>query len=164
MTGKYEAQRGARGFQLSNVPLFSLVPVVAALDVLKESGDVKPVREQSVELTRFLAEGIDEMVSSYVPIVMPREKHRRGCQLSLILRACNNTMHDVNARLQNLGVTYDLWEPDTIRVAANPIYDTSSDIVSFVEALVSVVQRIEFRESTIEEDSIVVGGGDGDVI
>ncbi len=161
MTGKFEAQRGARGFQLSNVPVFSLVPVVAALDVLKESGGVKTVREQSVKLTRFLAEGIDEMLASYVTIVTPREKHRRGCQLSLILRACSNTMHEVNARLQNLGVTCDVREPDTLRVAANPLYNTYSDIVSFVEALASVVQHIDFRESTSDEDNnVVVVGGD----
>ena len=151
MKGKFEAQRGARGFQLSNVPVFSLVPIVAALDVLNESGGVKRVREQSVHLTSFLARGIDEMLSSYVSIVTPREEHRRGCQLSLRLRPCNNTMHEINAHLQNRGITCDVREPDMLRVAANPLYNTYADIVFFVEALTSIVQHVEFAE--IQSDS-----------
>lgn len=138
MRGEFQAQRGARGLQISNVPVLATVPVVAALDVLKESGGVKRVREKSLLLTQFLANGIEEQLGSQVSIVTPASQ--RGCQLSLNVAA--KSMRQVNTRLQEKGVTCDVREPNLLRVAICPLYNTYEDAVFFVEALGQVLEDL----------------------
>lgn len=142
---EYEPERGARGLQLSNVPVFSLLPVIAALDALAEAGGVRSVREQSIHLTAFLDRGITNMLSNRIIIVTPRGRERRGCQLSLqVMRgaAGNATMGIVNEKLAAHGIICDVREPDLLRVAANPLYNNYSDIVKFIEVLCDTLNEL----------------------
>jgi len=136
-------QKGVRGLQISNVPVLSMVPVIAALDVLKESGGTNKVREHSIRLTEFLQKGIEHMCGDMVEVVTPSEKARRGCQLSVRIRGRSGEekggMREINSALKERGVICDVREPDLLRVAAAPLYNTYGEAVRFVEILAAVV-------------------------
>lgn len=146
MPRDFVPQMGAPGFQLSNPPVFALVPVAEAARVFEKAGGMEAVREKSVKLTAFLERMIGERLRDEVEIVTPREKGRRGAQLSLVLERVRRweggDMHAFNERLEKRGVVCDVREPDVLRVAPAPLYNSFMDVVLFVEVLEQVLREI----------------------
>lgn len=146
MPREFAAQRGARGFQLSNPPVFGVVPVAEALRVFARAGGIKAVRAKSVRLTGFLERLLRERLGGEVDIVTPGEAARRGCQLSLRLwrvqRWGGGGMRAFNARLAWLGVVCDVREPDVLRVAPAPLFNSYKDVLLFACALERVLHEI----------------------
>ncbi|CDF34100.1 unnamed protein product [Chondrus crispus] len=132
-------QRGAPGFQLSNPPVFAIVPVIEAARVFERAGGMEAVRRKSVKLTAFLERLIEKKLGGAVEIVSPRDEHRRGAQLSLaverVRRWEGGDMHAFNARLEKRGVVCDVREPDVLRVAPAPLYNSFADVELFVDVL-----------------------------
>jgi len=124
----FVAQRGALGFQMSNPPVMAIVPVIASLRLLQRAGGVLAVREKSLRLTKFLEEEVADKLGDDVEVISPREQAWRGCQLSLRLRLVRDSatinMHKVNDRLKGKGVVCDVREPDVLRVAPAPLYNS----------------------------------------
>lgn len=140
MSGHFVPQPGARGFQLSNVPVMAIVPVIAALDTLNEAGGIKAVRQQSVHMLDFLLEPLTTVLAHRVTIVTPQ--NARGSQLSLTIDPAVQ-VSDVNDALRQRHVICDFREPDLLRVAVNPLYNTYADLVAFVEALAEVLGHLK---------------------
>ena len=63
------------------------------------------------------------------------EPERRGCQLSLSVRSDRFPGREVYRRLEAAGVACDWREPDVIRVAPTPLYNTFADVYEFVRIL-----------------------------
>lgn len=141
MRQQFQAQRGAPGFQASNVPVLAVAPLIASLQVFERAGGVAALRKKSILLTHFLQVGLQRCLPNVVTIVSPLEAERRGCQLSLRLRvkAC---AQEVCEMLEKNGVVCDFRRPDVLRVAPVPLYNRFADVYVFVRALEATLAQL----------------------
>ncbi len=128
MAATFDPARGADGWQLSNPPILALAPVRASIAIFDDVG-MAALREKSLRLTPYLAGLIDAVGG--VEIVTPRDPAVHGAQLSLRLPAAKRRL----ARLEAAGVVADFREPDIIRVAPVPMYNSFHDAWRFAQAL-----------------------------
>lgn len=92
------------------------------------------LRQKSIKLTAYLEylllkDTTDE--DRQFTIITPSDPHARGAQLSLLLKP--GLLHNVAARLQEAGIICDKREPDVVRAAPVPMYNTFSEVFKFVE-------------------------------
>ncbi len=128
----FRPMRGAEGWQLSNPPVLALAPLWASLEIFAEAG-MKHLRRCSLDMTGHLAHTITERVGEHIRILTPLEPHRRGCQLSLQVKAGRKAGRNLFERLEAHGVVTDWREPDIIRVAPVPLYNTMAETDTFVD-------------------------------
>jgi kynureninase len=124
-------QSGADGWQISNPPILSLAPLQASLALFDQAG-MAALRQKSVALTGFLERMIDEFAPGRVEVISPRDATARGCQLSLRVQGGSRALFD---RIQSAGVLCDYRNPDVIRVAPVPLYNTFHEVWSFARIL-----------------------------
>jgi len=122
---------GAEGWQLSNPPILAMAPVRASLDMFDEVG-MKALREKSAALTGYLQFLVDRIAAGRVEILTPRDPGARGCQLSLRVAV---RPREVLRGLSSEGVVVDFRDPDVLRVAPVPLYNTFHDVWRFGSAL-----------------------------
>ena len=120
---------GAEGWQVSNPPILALAALRASLEIFSEA-DIERLRAKSVSLTEYMQFLLDQQSSPKFSIITPREKERRGAQLSIRLSAFGRTVCD---QLAAAGVIGDWREPDIFRVAAVPLYNSYQDVYDFVQ-------------------------------
>jgi kynureninase len=135
----FRAIPGAEGWQLSNPPVLGMAALLAALELFMEAGMTR-LREKSLALTGFLERRLDDTVAARVEILTPRDPARRGCQLSLRLQDGATAGREVFGRLAAAGVVCDWREPDVIRVAPAPLYNSFADVERFVTHLAEALQ------------------------
>ncbi|CAI7607366.1 unnamed protein product [Penicillium bialowiezense] len=133
MDNKFKPIPGAGGFQLSTSSVMDLTSLCAALSVFDQTS-IQDLREKSVKLTAYLEylllKDTDEETRLY-DIITPSDPDARGAQLSVLLKP--GLLHKVAERLQNAGIICDKREPGVVRVAPVPLYNTYSEVFSFVE-------------------------------
>ncbi len=122
---------GAEGWQLSNPPILSLAPLKAALDLFDEVG-MPRLRAKSELLTGYLEFLLNQFGGDMLTIITPADKAQRGAQLSLRVR--NNGRALFQALLARHFIC-DWREPDVIRVAPVPLYNTFLDVYRFAGAV-----------------------------
>ena len=120
---------GAEGWQLSNPSILSLASLRASLDIFDEA-QITRLREKSISLTGYLEFLLDQHASSRFEIITPREPQRRGAQLSLRIKTGG---HEICDKLLEKGVLCDWREPDILRVAPAPLYNSYQDVYQFVQ-------------------------------
>lgn len=122
---------GARGWQISNVPIFGMAIHKAALDIHAEVG-MEKLREKSIKLTGYLEFILDDLNSTDIRIITPRNPEQRGCQLSLYVEKEAKQLHQT---LLDKGVITDYREPNVIRLAPVPLYNSFEDVWVFADIL-----------------------------
>ncbi len=125
----FHPMEGAEGWQLSNPPVLALAPLRASMDIFSEAG-LDALRDKSVSLTGYLEFLLREKSSSEFSVITPAEETRRGAQLSLRLSRRGREICD---RLAAVGVVADWREPDILRVAPVPLYNSYADVFQFVQ-------------------------------
>jgi len=128
---------GAEGWQLSNPPILSLAAIRASLDVFRESGFMPPLRDKSLRLTGYLEWLLNEELGASVDIITPSDPGRRGAQLSLIVTGDRYSGRELFDHLTANGVTVDWREPNVIRVAPAPLYNSFEDCYRFTQTFKS---------------------------
>lgn len=124
---------GVDAWQLSNFPVLSGAAHLASLEVFAKAPMAK-LRKKSLMLTayaEFLLNSIDPE-GKYFIIITPTDAGQRGCQLSILTKS--NGRNIFNA-LTKAGVIVDWREPDVIRIAPVPLYNTFEDVWKFAETL-----------------------------
>ena len=119
-------------WQLSNPPILQLAALKASLDIFDEAG-IKSLREKSENLTGYAEFLINKKNNGTIKIITPKNTEERGCQLSLQTLTGNGK--ELHKKLNENGVICDWREPDVIRIAPVPLYNTFEDIFKFVEIL-----------------------------
>jgi kynureninase len=132
MTKSFTPAAGAELWQMSNPPILSLAPVVGALQMFQNAG-LAAIRKKSKKLTGFLDWLITHRFGDRIGTITPVDA--RGCQLSLIVKDKSVNAKSVFDHLCALNVTPDWREPDVIRVAPVPLYNSFEDVFEFVERL-----------------------------
>ena len=126
---------GAEGWQLSNPPILALAPILASLEIFSEAG-MQQLREKSLRLTGYLEFLLKSELANEIDIITPADPGQRGCQLSLRMKNGDaETGRKVFKALEDEGVTGDWREPDVIRVAPVPLYNSYMDVYRFVDIL-----------------------------
>jgi kynureninase len=131
MRPEFAPRQDADGWQLSNPPIFSMAPVKASMEIFDRVG-MAAIREKSLKLTGYLEFLLDQQAAGHVQIVTPRDPAARGAQLSLRLPGIGK---EAEQRLRGMGVYVDFREPDIIRVAPAPLYNTFRDVWRLAQAL-----------------------------
>lgn len=126
---------GAEGWQLSNPPILSLAAVKASLEIFDEVG-MEALREKSLMLTGFLLELL--LGHDGFHIITPAAEEERGCQLSLVVEKNGRRVFDA---LTESGVVCDWREPDCIRIAPVPLYNSFEDVLKFSQIFLDEVAR-----------------------
>lgn len=122
---------GAEGWQLSNPPILSMAAIKAALDLFNEVG-MNKLRQKSIKLTGYLEFLIKGLNHAQIEIITPSDSNQRGCQLSIQVKNANKDLHK---KLTEQHVITDWREPDMIRCAPVPFYNSFEDVFRMVEIL-----------------------------
>jgi kynureninase len=131
MGDKFVPMRGAEGWQLSNPPIFQLAALKASLDVFEATG-MKNLFEKSRKLTGYLEFLLREIRDERISIITPSNADERGCQLSIRVKNSDKSLFKA---ISEKGVIADWREPDVIRVAPVPLYNSFTDVYKFAEIL-----------------------------
>ena len=132
MPEKFSPIQTAEGWQLSNPPILSLAAIRASLSIFDEVG-MDALVEKSKKLTSYLVYLLENIESDRISIITPKE---RGCQISIRVKNGNKELFD---KLTDNGVIADWREPDVIRIAPVPLYNSYSDVYSFYQILEEIL-------------------------
>jgi kynureninase len=119
---------GADGWQISNAPVLSMAALKASLDIFDEAG-MPALAAKRDKLTGFLAFVIDEAGKNNAghrfEVITPNNPEERGCQISLLTDSNGRNLFD---KLTAEGIIADWREPNVIRVAPVPLYNSFEDV------------------------------------
>lgn len=135
----FRPMTGVDGWQLSNHPILQGAAHLAALQIIEEAG-MKRLRKKSEQLTgylEFLLDLIDPEHKDFAQIT-PKNPKERGCQLSIYMQRDGRKIFN---RLLPSGVIADWREPDVIRLAPTPLYNTFEEIFRFAEIFSASLKR-----------------------
>jgi kynureninase len=124
-------QKGAASWQMSNAPVFNMIAHRASLDIYEKAG-MTALREKSVKLTAYLEFLLEDIQQLPFTIITPKNPDQRGAQLSLMFHERGREVFD---NLSAAGVVADWREPNVIRIAPVPLYNTFEDVYKFYEVL-----------------------------
>ena len=129
----FQPMPGAAGWQLSNAQILSMAAHKASLDMFEEVG-MAALRQKSEILTAYMQFLIEDLNTKghQFNIITPKKPVDRGCQLSILTGANGKALHEY---LTNNGVISDWREPNVIRVAPVPMYNSFEDVYRFVGLL-----------------------------
>jgi len=122
----------ADGWQVSNPPIFSMAPLRASLAIFDDAGGMEPLRAKSMRLTGYLEFLLTEVGSKKFTVITPRNPDERGCQLSIL---AHQHPKELFRKLQAAGVKCDFREPNVIRAAPTPLYNTFYEVWRFARIL-----------------------------
>ena len=122
---------GAEGWQMSNETVLSMAALKASLEIFEEVG-MKALVAKSRLLTGYLEFLINSLHSERIQIITPKQPDARGAQLSIrVLNSDRSLFRAISDR----GVIADWREPDVIRIAPTPLYNSYKDVFDFVHIL-----------------------------
>jgi len=127
----FQPEYGASGWQLSNAQILPMAAHKAALDIFGEA-DPRALQEKSQKLTAYLAFLIREMKASQpaadYELITPEDPQKRGAQLSLLV---HTQAYELYEKLIQNDVVADYREPNVIRVAPVPLYNSFEEVFDF---------------------------------
>jgi kynureninase len=139
---QFHAAAGAAAWALSNPPILSSAPLLASLPLFEAAG-MAALRAKSIALTGYL-EFLLRPLSAAITVVTPANAAERGCQLSLRMHGGRA----VQATLRGRGVVGDWREPDILRLAPAPLYNSFEDVWQAANALAAIVQAPRVRDAS----------------
>lgn len=143
MESDFKPMLGAEGWQVSNAPVFSMAAHRAALHWFEEAG-MTALRKKSLQLTAYLAFVLDEIGGEFADtnfeVITPKDPAQRGCQLSVLLHGQGRALFDF---LSENGVVVDWREPNVIRMAPVPLYNSFEDVYRFGEVLRRGIENVK---------------------
>ena len=140
MGPEFKPIAGAQGWQISNPPVLSAAPLLASLEIFEQAG-IARLREKSVALTGFLRHLVETRLDGLVDIITPSAASERGCQLSLRIARPPAAARRCLDFLTQAGVISDWREPDVLRLAPIPLYNSYSDVLAAVDVLSHAVRQ-----------------------
>ena len=131
MRGEFDQLPGAEGWQLSNPPILSMAAIKSSLDLFAEVG-IEKLTKKSKKLTGYFEFLLKQLGEDTIKIITPSNPAERGCQLSIQVKNADKSLHE---KLTKAGVISDWREPDVIRCAPVPLYNSFEDVYQLVEKL-----------------------------
>ncbi len=126
---------GAEGWQLSTPAIFLYAAHRAALEIVEAAG-WDAIQEKRLKLNSFLWSLLEELDQEtggqQLRFITPREDQARGCQVSMLMLQNGKAVYD---GLMKAGFIVDWREPDVIRFAPVPLYNSYTEVWNFVQTL-----------------------------
>ena len=141
MEPDFDPVHGADGWQVSNLPILSLAPYLASVEMFAEVGMDKLITKRNLitSYLEFILHEIDkELEEAEFEILTPSNQEERGCQLSVYLHGQGRELFD---RLMKNGVITDWREPNVIRLAPAPFYCSFEDMYEFGQILKQLISN-----------------------
>lgn len=135
MGNDFDPIPGAEGWCLSNAPILSLAALEASLNLFEQAG-MERLRSKSIRMTSYLEFLLEPLMGEQIRIITPSDPQQRGCQLSIQIKNGNKTIYN---KLTERGVITDWREPNIIRAAPVPLYNTFEEIWQFANHLESIL-------------------------
>src|SRR6202030_974723 len=112
----------------------SMPPLRASLEIFDEAGGMEPLRSKSVRLTGYLEFLLqsEPKGQKHFQIITPGNAGDRGCQLSIL---AHEHPKELFAKLEAAGVKCDFREPNVIRAAPTPLYNTFHEVWRFAKIM-----------------------------
>ncbi|GGD20581.1 kynureninase [Flavobacterium orientale] len=135
MEPDFDPVHGADGWQISNLPILSLAPYLASVEMFAEVGMTKLIKKRNLltAYLEFILHEIDkEIDGTEFEIITPQNQEERACQLSVYLHGQGRSLFDY---LMKNGVITDWREPNVIRLAPAPFYCSFEDMYEFGQIL-----------------------------
>lgn len=130
----------AEAWSMSNAPVFSMAVHRAALVLFAEVG-MYELRNKSVQLTgylEFILAEVQKETGQKMQILTPKEADSRGCQLSIVVEGSDKSLV---AELFRQGVIVDWREPNVIRMAPVPMYNSYEDVYQFGVKFTQILKK-----------------------
>ena len=141
MDKNFDAIPTAEGWQLSNAPILSMAAHKASLDIFEQAG-MERLITKSNDLTAYLFYILDQINASapdpYIHVITPRASGEHGCQVSMLMLRDGKKIFEA---LKKQSVIADWREPNVIRVAPVPLYNSFGDIYQFGQIISSVINN-----------------------
>jgi len=133
---------GAESWQLSNAPVLGMAAHLASLDIFDEVG-MDTLIAKRIDLTNYLEFLINDLSARKgdlcsFEIITPKEPAQRGAQLSILLHGMGKGLFD---EITKMGVIADWREPNVIRIAPVPLYNSYEDVYRFSECLEKAISH-----------------------
>lgn len=137
----FNPMKGAEGWQLSNAPVLGMAAHLASLEIFEEAG-MERIGEKRDLMTAYMEFVIDTISAKnsdrvQFEIITPRDKTKRGAQLSIMAKGQGKALFDA---LSAEGVVADWREPNVIRIAPAPLYNSFEDCFWFGQLLEKAIQ------------------------
>ncbi len=137
----FNPMKGAEGWQLSNAPILGMAAHLASLDIFEEAG-MERIGEKRDLMTAYMEFVIDDISEKNkerctFELITPRDKTKRGAQLSIMAKGQGKALFDA---LSAEGVVADWREPNVIRIAPAPLYNSYEDCYWFGQLLEKAIQ------------------------
>lgn len=135
MEPNFDPVKGANGWQISNLPILSMAPYLASLEIFSEVGMTKIIKKRNLltAYLEFILNEIDnELPNTDFEIITPPNQEERGCQLSVYFHGQGKELFHY---LMKNGVITDWREPNVIRLAPAPLYTSFQDMYTFGQIL-----------------------------
>ncbi|PTX22264.1 kynureninase [Pontibacter mucosus] len=132
--------QGAAGWQLSNAQILPMAVHRAALELVDEAGGMEALRAKSEKLTGYLEYLINDVHvgKEVLEMITPTDPQARGCQISLLVKRDSRLLFN---KLMEAGIIVDYREPNVIRVAPTPLYNSFEEVYRFSEILHQCLER-----------------------
>jgi kynureninase len=122
----------ADAWQLSNPPILAMAPLRTSFAIFDEAGGIDVLRTKSIRLTGYLEFLVDRIPSRLFRLITPSQPNERGAQLSILV---DEHPRELFHKLEAAGVKTDFREPNVIRVAPTPLYNTFHEVWRFAKIL-----------------------------
>jgi kynureninase len=141
MEPDFDPVHGADGWQVSNLPILSLAPYLASVEMFEDVGmdAIVAKRDLITAYLEFVLHEIDKEVDSTFEVITPSNQVERACQLSVFLHGEGRSLFDY---LMSNGVITDWREPNVIRLAPVPLYTSYEDMYEFGQRLKQGIQSL----------------------
>ena len=131
MRDAFEPIPTVEAWQLSNPPIMAMAAVWASLKIFDEVG-MDSLRKKAVSLTGYLEYLVTSLGDDIINIITPADPNQRGSQLSIQVKNADKALFN---KITKQGVIADWREPDVIRVAPVPMYNSYEDVYNFYRIL-----------------------------
>ncbi len=136
----FDPIRSADGWQMSNANVLSLACQRSSLEIFEEAG-LSNLRAKSLSLTSYLEFVLNDMGRGDIfEIITPLNPEERGSQLSLSFNHSGSLVHE---QITQEGVVADWREPNVIRVAPVPLYNSYQDVYHFGQILARIISKVQ---------------------
>ena len=117
--------QSADAWQISNPPILALAPLRTSLALFDEAGGMEALRAKSLRLTGYFQFLLDRVPSEVFTVITPHQPNERGCQLSILVHERPKELFE---KLEAAGIKTDFREPNVIRAAPTPLYNTFHEV------------------------------------
>jgi kynureninase len=134
MEPEFVPMQSAEAWQMSNAPVFNMAIYLASLEIFQEATMTRlwAKSRPMTDYLEFIVNDVAKETGADLEIITPKEHHRRGCQLSIVAHGYGRKLFD---QITEAGVIADWREPNVIRMAPVPLYNSYEDVYRFGEIL-----------------------------